>query len=171
MILNFEDYRQKGLRFYKRVVRNLEGTDDLAYADRLVNCILHVLRDRFSFEESLNFISYLPMHVKGMYVHGWRLNDHPKRLSSVEEFLNAIRMKYPHTSGRQLGSDEELMNHIRGVFSVICSEGKGKGSQDVARVLPEAMRELCSQKTNIGEKDEQQVQDHFPEDRPIKNSL
>jgi uncharacterized protein (DUF2267 family) len=142
MALNFDDYRQKGIKFYKRIARELQ-TPDLGYTDRLVTSLLNVLRERISLEESLEIISFLPMHVKGVYVHGWKLNDSPKRLSTEEEFLNAIRIKYPHTAGRKPGDDETLRQDLKAVFRIFHVEASSKGIADLRQKLPPALHGLC----------------------------
>jgi uncharacterized protein (DUF2267 family) len=143
MVLNFDDYRHKGIKFYRRIARELQ-TQDLGYADRLVTTLLNVLRERVSLEESLEIISFLPMHVKGVYVHGWKLNNSPKRLSNEEEFLNAIRIKYPHTAGYQPGNDETLRHDLRAVFRIIRQEAGNGGVADLRQKLPAAVHGLCA---------------------------
>lgn len=141
MVLNFDDYRHKGIKFYKRVARELQ-TGDLSYADRLVTTLLNVLRERTSLEESLEIISFLPMHVKGVYAHGWKLNSLPQRLSSEAEFLTAVRMKYPPAGVRQPGDDETLRNDLRSVFRILHQEAASKGV-DLRQKLPPALHGLC----------------------------
>ena len=171
-MMSFTEYRQRGLKFYKRVARELQVQDDLAYADRLVTCLLHVLRERMTISESLEFISVLPVHIKGVYVHGWKLNPSPKRLSSEEEFLNALRIKYPHTTGKKPGNDEALRKDIRGILTVIQSEATAKGIQDIKKYLPEVLHPFCERA------DTQPVLEiisegnkHFPEVQPIKTEV
>ena len=172
-MLNFDEYRSKGLKFYKRTARELQTPDDLGYADRLVSCILHVLRERMTIEESLEFISLLPMHVKGVYVHGWRLNNDPKRLASEEEFLNALRIKYPHTSGKKPGSDLDLKSDIQKVFKVIRQEADIKGIADIRKYLPPVVHPFCADETAIKPVVEviNEGDKHFPEIQPIKNEV
>lgn len=143
MLLNFEDYRQKGIRFYKKIARELQAPNDLAYADRLVTCLLWVIRERMPPQESLQFIARFPMHVKGVFVNGWRINTMPCRLRSEEEFLDVMRIKYPRTSGRQLGDDNSLKNDLRAVFKVIRQECVGREESDIKSKLPEALHGLC----------------------------
>lgn len=143
MVLNFDDYRHKGIKFYRRVTRELP-VQDMGYADRLVTTLLHVLRERISLEESLEIISFLPMHVKGVYVHGWKLNSSPRRLSTEEEFLNAIRIKYPHTAGRQPGDEESLRQDLRAVLRIIHQEAGSRGVADLREKMPTALHGLCA---------------------------
>jgi uncharacterized protein (DUF2267 family) len=180
-MLNFEDYRVKGQKFYRRVARALGDGEDIGYADRLVTCLTHVLRERLSMRESLEFIAFLPMHIKAVYVNGWKPNSNPKRLRDVEEFLNAMRIKYPMTSGRKPGSNEEFKNDIRAVFSVIHADFASKGVANVRQWIPEILHELLPD-TNIEaekniNKDNPVVEvineggKHFPEVQPIKNEV
>lgn len=80
-----------------------------------------------AFQDSLALLPALPMHVKGLYVHGWRINDNPNRLSSEEEFLNALRIEFPHTTGRKSGCNEAFKIDIRKVITVIRQEALARG--------------------------------------------
>jgi uncharacterized protein (DUF2267 family) len=142
MQLDFDETRQKALKFYKRVVKELKAFDDPGYADRLVTVVLHVVRQSLTLEESVAFIDILPMHVKGVYVHGWKLNRYPKRLS-VPEFLTALRIRYPHTSGKHPGSDESLETDVRGIFRVLQQEAVLRGVPDLKQKLPDALHTFC----------------------------
>jgi uncharacterized protein (DUF2267 family) len=173
-MLNFDDYRYKGQKFYRRIARALGDGEDLCYADRLVTSILCVLRDRMTLAESLEFIAFLPMHVKGVFVNGWKINPHPKRLSSVEEFLDALRIKYPMTSGRKPGTNEELSRDVQIVFSAIQTDFLTKGVTDVKPLVPEVLHSFL----NSTEEKEKPVVEvineggkHFPEVQPIKNEV
>ncbi|MBT1698791.1 DUF2267 domain-containing protein [Fulvivirgaceae bacterium PWU4] len=141
MVLNFDEYRHKGIKFYKRVARELQ-TGDLGYADRLVTTLLNVLRERISLEESLEIISFLPMHVKGVYAHGWKLSSLPQRLFNEEDLLTAVRMKYPHTGAQLPADDATLRNNLRSVFRVFHQEAANKG-MDLRQKLPPAVQGLC----------------------------
>jgi uncharacterized protein (DUF2267 family) len=172
-MLNFDEYRYKAIKFYKKVSRELKRPEELAYADRIVSCFLNVLRERTTFAESLELLTVLPMHVKGVYVHGWRLNNEPKRLASEEEFLNAIRIKFPHTTGQKPGTDEDLKNDIRRLISVMQREASAKGVNDIRQLLPGVLHPFCEhhdaskpvvEVINEGSR-------HFPEVQPIKNEV
>ena len=172
-MINFDDYRHKGLKFYRRVARVLENSEDLGYADRLITCIMQVLRERMTFTESLEFLSFLPLHVKGVFVNGWKINHHPKRLSSADEFLNAIRIKYPVTAGRKPGSDEQFKKDIEAVFSVIQHQFSSKGTSDVKKFIPEVLHNFLAHESEKDKPVVEMINDggkHFPEVQPIKDN-
>jgi uncharacterized protein (DUF2267 family) len=174
-MVNFDDYRYKGQKFYRKIARLLGDGEDLNYADRLVTCIMQVLRERMALDESLEFISFLPMHVKGVFVNGWKIHPNPKRLLDGEQFLNALRIKYPMTSGRKPGNNEEFKNDIKAVFSVVSNDFSAKGVEDIRQLIPEVLHEFLPD--NEGEKNKGVVEvineggKHFPEVQPIKNEV
>jgi len=73
MQINFDKYAQTGRDFVKKIATKLGDPDDLEVAGRLLRSTLHVLRDQSTPEESVQFISQLPMFVKALYVDGWKL--------------------------------------------------------------------------------------------------
>ena len=172
-MLNFDDYRYKGLKFYRRIARALGDGEDIGYADRLVTCIVQVLRERISFDEALEFMAFLPMHVKAIFVNGWRLNPNPKRLSGMEEFLNALRIKYPMTSGRKPGNNDDFKNDIKAVFAAIQHDFAAKGVADVKSLIPKELHEFVTEAENKTAAVEviNNGGKHFPEVQPIKNEV
>ena len=172
-MLNFDDYRQKGLKFYRRIARALGDGEDIGYADRLVTCTVQVLRERMTFNESLEFMAFLPMHVKAIFVNGWRINPDPKRLSNAEEFMNALRIKYPMTSGRKPGNEEDFKSDISKVFGVIRHDFAAKGVENVKALVPEVLHEFIPEVENSKAAVEviNNGGKHFPEVQPIKNEV
>jgi uncharacterized protein (DUF2267 family) len=172
-MLNFDDYRNKGLKFYRRIARALGDGEDIGYADRLVTCIVQVIRERITFNEALEFLAFLPMHVKAIFVNGWRINPDPKRLSRADEFLNALRIKYPMTTGRKPGNDEEFKNDIKKVFEVIRQDFAAKGVGDVKPLVPGVLHEFITEVENSKAAVEviNTGGKHFPEVQPIKNEV
>jgi uncharacterized protein (DUF2267 family) len=142
MALNFDKYNEQGVEFLKKVATALETPEDLAYADRLTTSLMAVVRDIITREESLNFIGPLPMYLKAVYVNGWKFSPQPERIGNREEFFNAIRERYPRTTGRPLGDYQSLRKDVKAVFQVL-KEYEPEGEvKDVKAQLPQGLADL-----------------------------
>lgn len=142
MALDFNKYNEQGVEFIKKVATALETPEDLAYADRLTTAVLAVVRDIITREESLNFIGPLPMYIKAVYVNGWKFSPQPERISSREEFFDALRERYPRTTGRPLGSYQSVRKDVKAVFQVLKDYEPEGEVKDVKAQLPEGLKGL-----------------------------
>jgi uncharacterized protein (DUF2267 family) len=142
MIFNFQKHAQNATEFLKEVARELENPDDLPHAGRVLVAVMHALRDRITPEESVHFISQLPMYIKAAYVDGWKISKRPPRHKTVEEFLADVRNQTPRTAGRDFGDMGNTKKEVEAVLRVIkkrISEGELK---DLKSQLPEEISEL-----------------------------
>lgn len=139
MALDFDKYNEHGVEFIKKVATALETPEDLAYADRLTTALLAVVRDIITREESLNFIGPLPMYIKAVYVNGWKFSPQPERIGTREEFFDALRERYPRTTGRPLGNYQSVRKDVKAVFQVIKDYEPEGEIKDVKAQLPEGL--------------------------------
>lgn len=61
-----------------QVAEALEKPDDIDHASQVTVTVLHSLRDRLTPEESLHFISQLPIYIKAVYADGWHYHENKK---------------------------------------------------------------------------------------------
>ncbi|MGB5667294.1 MAG: DUF2267 domain-containing protein, partial [Maribacter sp.] len=73
MALNFNQYATEGNTFIKGYAKQMNLGTDTDKAGRIFTAIMHALRDIIPPEESFQLIAQLPMFIKGVYVHGWKL--------------------------------------------------------------------------------------------------
>ena len=66
MALNFNKYAAEGNTFLKDYAKEMNMENDTDKAGRIFTAIMHALRDIIPMEESLQFISQLPMFVKAV---------------------------------------------------------------------------------------------------------
>jgi uncharacterized protein (DUF2267 family) len=138
----FEEYSQKGMEFLKQVADRLETPEDTAYADRLTNAVLSVIRELITPEESLHMIASLPMYLKAMYVNGWKIHPNKPRLKTREEFFELLREKYPRTSGRPLGEYQSVRKDVKAVLSVMRNYINEGELRDIQAQLPRPIADL-----------------------------
>lgn len=142
MALDFDKYNQQGVEFLKKVATALETPEDLAYADRLTTALMAVTRDIITREESLNFIGPLPMYLKAVYVNGWKFSPHPERIKTREEFFEALRERYPRTTGRPLGNYQSVRKDVKAVFQVLKQYEPEGEIKDIKAQLPKSLADL-----------------------------
>ena len=137
MKLNFEKYAQTGNAFVKKIASEIGDPEDTTKASHILRSTLHVLRDQSSPEESVQFISQLPMFIKAIYVDGWKLGSKKGRVHHLDDFVAAVG-----ETCSEFGNRESCFLAIQAVFRVIreyVSEGE---VEDLKRTLPEELREL-----------------------------
>lgn len=140
MASNFEKYAQEGNLFIKKVADELGIPHDIDHAFRVTQAVLHTLRDRITIEESQHLISQLPMAIKAVYVHDWKLGKKREKYETRQEFLNSI---YEH-GGRTVGRDfdDEPQAKIQAVFRVIKNYVSEDEIAHVKNQLPQEIAEL-----------------------------
>lgn len=82
----FDHYSAKGDYMLGELAAELRDPENIPRAARVLRCTLHALRRCLSIEESLHFISQLPLIIKGVYVDGWKIS-HKERTRTWDEFL------------------------------------------------------------------------------------
>jgi uncharacterized protein (DUF2267 family) len=78
MAVRIEEYVLKGREFMGYVAEALQRPDDLDHASQVTVSVLHALRDRLTPEESLHFISQLPIYIKAVYADGWHYDENKR---------------------------------------------------------------------------------------------
>ncbi|SHJ86958.1 DUF2267 domain-containing protein [Maribacter aquivivus] len=91
MALNFNKYAAEGNTFLKDYAKEMNMANDTDKAGRIFTAIMHALRDIIPMEESLQFISQLPMFVKAVYVNGWAVKKNKPKIKKMEDFLDLVR--------------------------------------------------------------------------------
>lgn len=142
MGLDFAKHNQKAIEFLKEVARELETPDDIAYADRLVNSLLSVLREMILPAEALEMASALPMYIQGQLLDGWKITGDTKRLKTRDEFFDELREKYPRTTGRPLGDYQSVRKDVKAVLRVLQRYVPEGEVRHVKAQLPEPIAQL-----------------------------
>ena len=137
MTLHFEKHAQTATAFVKKIAVEIGDPEDTSKANRILRSTLHVLRDQSTPEESVQFISQLPMFIKAIYVDGWKLGSNKGRVHRLDDFVAAVG-----EASSDFSNPESCFLAIQAVFRVIreyVSEGE---IEDMKRTLPEDMRGL-----------------------------
>ncbi len=110
-------------------------TNDRHEAYHALRAVLHVLRDRLTVEEVVQFGAQLPMLIRGFYYEGWNPAGKPLKWNK-EEFLSSVRESF---RGASAPDSEKITRIVLTVLTHHVSEGEVK---NVKNILPKALREL-----------------------------
>jgi uncharacterized protein (DUF2267 family) len=136
----FNKYALKGNEMLKQLAEELGIPDDRDRALNVLKAVLHGIRNRITPEQSAQFIAQLPMMIKGIYVDGWQIGKHQKRVATFDKFVEEV---YQLGGGYKGYSFDDVMDAERGiqvVFSVLkryISEGE---FNDILTTMPAELR-------------------------------
>lgn len=135
MPLNFEKHAAKGNEFVNALVREL-GEGDRDHAGRVLRSVFRALRNRLTVQESIQFLSQLPMSLKAVYVDGWKFQQDRNRIKTLDEFAEEVMAEDGAAAWRDFSTLEEAIEAIKAVLrttSIYVSSGEMK---DLLGVLP-----------------------------------
>jgi len=148
MRTEFNRYAVKANEMLGMLAEELQITPDKAL--RLLRCVLHVLRDHMSIQESMQFIAQLPIIIKGIYVEQWNAQTQQRRIHTLEEFLNEVRDHDDWVADYDFESDESTAKIVRAVFKTLyfyVSEGE---FEDVIAIMPLPIKKFISDSMGKG---------------------
>jgi uncharacterized protein (DUF2267 family) len=136
MSIDFVKYARKGNEFLNSLAFRLGDPDNKERAGRVLNGVLHTLRDHITVEESMQLLAQLPMALKGVYVHGWKLRAQPARVHSLEGFIEEVVRNQGAESWKDYSSPEETVQAVRAVWETLAEYVSHDELEEVAGVLP-----------------------------------
>ncbi len=140
MQTQFNKYALKGNEMLKQVAEELGMPDDRDRALNVLKAVLHGIRNRITPEQSAQFIAQLPMLIKGIYVDGWQIGKHQKRIATFDKFVEEVYELGGGYKGYAFGDLMDAERGIQAVFSVLkhyVSEGE---FNDILSTMPAELR-------------------------------
>jgi uncharacterized protein (DUF2267 family) len=119
-----------------RELEMLASLRDESEAYSVLRAVLHVLRDRLTPDEAVNFAAELPMLVRGFYYEGWKPAATPKKQRTLAEFLQDM----PPLPCPDDTFDAEKA--VRCVFQMLDHRISDGEIDDIRYMLPEEVRSL-----------------------------
>ncbi len=145
MTLNFDKYAQSGHTFVNKIAAELGDEKDTSTAGRILRSTLHVLRDQSSTEESMQFISQLPMFIKAIYVDGWKVSGKKTKVRHLDDFIEEVHKRCRAAGHDNFTSQEGCYLAVHAVFRVIREYVSEAEIEDLRLTLPEGLRALLDQ--------------------------
>ena len=112
------------------------GSNDRAYAHRVLRAHLHAIRDRISVEEVAQLGAQLPQLVRGIYYDSWVPAHTPVCYRTVDELLARI------TEEAKLAGETEASLACLAASRVLRRRVSAGELEDVLAVLPAALRPM-----------------------------
>jgi uncharacterized protein (DUF2267 family) len=136
MTLDFEKYAAKGNEFINKLAEHLNDADNRARAGRIVRSVLRALRNRLTFEESLQLISQLPMAIKAVYVEGWKVKHNISRIKTMQEFAAEVMLEDGNAAWRDFASIEDAEFAIEAVMKTLADYVSAGELHDIIDQMP-----------------------------------
>lgn len=90
--LNFETFAQEAHGFVNELATDLGHPEEKSRVLKIWRAVMHTVRDRIHFGESLQLIAPLPMIFKGIYVQNWKFSEKPPLdYDSLEQMKNQVK--------------------------------------------------------------------------------
>lgn len=106
--------------FANQLARCMHCSMDPEKAKHAFKAVFGAIRNRFTFEESLQFIDMLPLTLKAIYLDGWHIGvNMPEPPHSMEELIDDIVTREQAESNWYNSSRDELRNIIKAIFQII----------------------------------------------------
>lgn len=119
MSLNFEKYTQEANEFIKQLALELGTPENTMHASRVIEAFFHTLRERITPEESMHFVSQLPMYLKAVYINDWKIGSSLKKYKTKEEFFDSLRIHTNRTAAVDFATDEEAEKKLAAIVKVL----------------------------------------------------
>lgn len=142
MALNFNQYTTEANTFLNGYATELNLKNNPEKAQRILTAVLHGLRYMISVEESLQFISQLPMYIKAIYVNGWSIKKKKKKVKTMEEFIHLIRSFDWAVGDSDFGSDERAEKYIDATFFFLRKYISPGEMEDIKDELPKKLKNM-----------------------------
>lgn len=141
MSSRFNQYVQEGNTFAKDYAKHLGFGAETDRAIRVFSGIMHALRDIIPVNESLQFISQLPMLVKALYVNGWTLRHPEDNIKHMSDFLELVRKHIGASASSDLGEDDEMAEQWVQLTFVYLRKYISLGEmEDIRNTLPKDLK-------------------------------
>ncbi|MDO1513880.1 DUF2267 domain-containing protein [Maribacter confluentis] len=143
MALNFNKYATEGITFLKDYSKEMNMANDPDKAGRIFTAIMHALRDIIPIEESLQFISQLPMFLKAVYVNGWAIKKNRPKIKNMAEFLDLVRSHdYPAAANDFEYNDEIAERYVDTTFIYLRKYISLGEMEDLRDSLPKDLKSM-----------------------------
>lgn len=149
MALNFNQYAIDANAFLKEYAEEMNLTNNIDKAGRILSSVLHGLRELISVEESIQLIAQLPMFLKAVYVNGWSTRSKRPKIKHMEEFIDLVRSHDGNTSIYDFESDEIAEHYINTTFYVLRKYISPGEMQDIRDELPKNLKDMIFNKLSF----------------------
>ncbi len=92
--LNFEKFAQEAHHYVNKLAADLGHPEEQQRALIVWRSVMHTIRDRIHFGESLQILNPLPMILKGIYSEDWKYTEKPRLdYDTMEAMKNEVKKR------------------------------------------------------------------------------
>jgi len=125
----------------EKVAAEMKRPDDKKYALRSIEAVLMAIRNRLTFEQSVNFLDLLPLPFKAVYIKDWNIQDHvPERILSMQDFIEEVCKVAPDLHETLYQDNEQIKCAIKSVFRVMGMHVSRKNLEKELSYLPQDLK-------------------------------
>ena len=140
---NFDKFSQEGRTFMRQLATELGHPEDEATTGRVLKAVLHVFRDSIMISEAFDFMAQLPLFLKAVFVDQWKYQETPKKLRSLEAFVQEVEARQSRMGERDFGWPESTEEIVKTTFLMLKEEYLTEGAaKDVLSQMPKEVQEL-----------------------------
>lgn len=143
--LSFEKFAQEAHEYVNELAQELGHPEEKERTLIIWRSVLHTVRDRIHFGESLQLMDPLPMIFKGIYVQNWKYNEKPpKDYDTIEEMSNEVKNLQEQYGERDFPwkkSTEEIITITINSLKRFMDESQ---LQHIKDQMPKEVKELVS---------------------------
>ena len=144
MALDFNKFATDGNQFISALAKELGYPKNTDKAGRVLQSILHAVRNQMTVEESVQIIAQLPMFLKAVYVKNWSLKGKPTRVKHFDDFVMEVREISGEVSGSDFPKDDDVETAFSVVFMMLRKYISLGELEDIKALLPKELKPLLN---------------------------
>ena len=139
----FDNYFNEANAYVNELAYELGHENDQKSTIRLLRAVLHTIRDRITFGESLHLLAQLPMVLKALYVEQWTYHENPPLFyDDIAGFTEAVKNEQAKFGEQKFGRKESAEDQVKVVIASLRKFITDGEAIHVLDQMPKEVREL-----------------------------
>lgn len=138
---NFYKYEAMGKILLKDLAEELNDPNNIPRSARTMKSILYAITNMLTFDQSIEFLKYVPLYAKGIEQNGWTIGinsvEEAKTIEDLAGELQKIDYQFAHVD---FPSQRETEWAIQSVFRVLCWHTDQEKMRHMTRLLPKDLQ-------------------------------
>lgn len=98
---------------------SLNGSYSKNEAEFVFKLVLHSIRDHFTIDDSIKFLSNLPIFIKSVYLNGYKPSNAPEKYNGSKEFMVSVISHLLQEKSPHFENTNKTIENIRIVFQTL----------------------------------------------------
>lgn len=140
---NFNNFSQEAETYINDLANELGRPEEKQRVYIIWKSVMHVIRDRIKMGESLDFISQMPLILKGAYVENWKYHEKPPldydTVEEMNEKIEQLQKQRGETEFKWELTTDEITNIVIDSMKRYITPGQ---LEHVREQLPKELQQL-----------------------------